>query len=111
MTGQEAAELARTRQPLPDGEHLSVIMLYYSLRGIYRSYSAGELTEEQAKHAKQDALREYDSLALSERCQIENARRWSEICRVLTQAEKCGCEYCKEISRIFDGRQRKARLA
>lgn len=53
----------------------------------------------------------YYSLALSERCQIENARHWSEICRVLTKAEKCGCEYCKEVSRIFDGRQRIAELA
>lgn len=115
MTGQEAAELARTRQPLPDGERLSVIMLYYSLRGIYRSYEAGELTVEQAKRAKRDALREYDSLELSERCYLEHARRMSEISRVLLQAEKrCradDCEYCGEIARIFDGRQRESRLA
>lgn len=111
MTGQQAAELARTRQPLPEGERLSVIMLYYSVRGIYRSYEAKELTLEQAKRAKQDALREYDSLALSERCHIEDARRWSEICRVLNKAEKCGCEYCKEVVRIFDGRQRMSKLA
>jgi len=110
MTADEISELARTRKPFPNGQRLSATMLYYTLRGIYRSYEAGEITAEQGKRAKADAIREFGSMELSERVYFEQARRWSEICRVLTQADKYGCEYCKEISRLFDGRQRNATL-
>lgn len=102
----DVAELARTNQPLPSGMSASAQLLYYTLRGIYRSYKAGELTIDQAKRVKSNALRDYDSNALGESIWHENARRMSEISRVLIQAEKCGCEYCRQIARIFDGRQR-----
>lgn len=116
MTADEISELARTRKPFPNGQRLSATMLYYTLRGIYRSYEAGEITAEQGKRAKADAIREFGSMELSERVYFEYARRSSEISRVLAQAEKCdrspagSCEYCKEISRLFDGRQRNATL-
>lgn len=102
----DVAELARTNQPLPSNVSASERLLYYTLRGIYRSYAAGELSLDQAKREKNAALRDFESNALGERIWHDHARRMSEISRVLAQAEKCGCEYCKQIARIFDGRQR-----
>lgn len=103
-------ELARTNEPLNGSVSLSAQMLYYTLRGIYRAYSAGEITREQGAQAKRRALADYDSVAMSEEIYHEQSRRMVEISRVLCDAEKCGCEYCKEVSRIFDGRQRFARV-
>lgn len=104
MTSDEICELARTRQPLPKGLRLSEQSLYYTLRGIYRSYEAKELSLEQAKAAKIDALREYDSITLGERVATTNAKRMCEISQLLTQVEKHGCDLCKRVARIFDGR-------
>lgn len=104
----DVAERARTNQLLSAGMPLSAQMLYYTLRGIYRAYAAKELSLEQAKSAKHCALKDYDSNALDEEIYHEYARRGVEISLVLGRAEKCGCEYCREISRLFDGRQRRA---
>lgn len=104
MTANEICELARTRQPLPEHLMLSEQQLYYTVRGIYRSYSAKELSLEQAKTAKKDAIREFESNSFSETVYLDHGRRMSAIARVLYEAEKCGCEYCKKIAKLFDGR-------
>lgn len=106
----DVAELARKNIPLPSTYGLSAKMLYYTLRGIYKAYSSKEMTVEEAKKAKGDALRDYDSMAFSEEIYHEHARRISEILKVLDRSEKCGCEYCKEVARLFDGRQWRAKL-
>ena len=114
MTSNEIADLARTRKPLPEDQRLVDRQLYYILRGIYRSYDAGELTLEEAKQAKFDAMRQFDKEELSYRVCEETARRTLEISRILLVCDKCErresceCEQCKQISRIYDGRQRKA---
>lgn len=105
MTGEQICDLARTQRPLPGGLRLSEQSLYYTMRGIYRAYAAKELSLDQAKAAKADAIREFDSISLGESVYIEHARRMSEISRVLLDAEKHGCEHCKLVARLFDGRQ------
>ena len=111
MTAEEIADFARAKKPLPHGVNLAEKQLYTVLRGIYRSYAAKELTLDEAKLAKKDAIREFESEQLAYEVYQDNVRKTSEMAKVSAQCEKCekcGCEYCKQIARIFDGRQRRA---
>lgn len=114
MTPNEISDLARQRKPLPKGLPLVHQQLYYVLRGIYLGYDAKELTLEEAKKAKSDALRQFDKEELAYRANEETSRRRVEIARVLSMCDKCErresceCEQCKQIARIYDGRQMEA---
>lgn len=104
MTADEIYELARRKRPAPDTLTLCEQMLYTTARSIYKAYSDGIITLEQAKREKKCSITAFGTLALSERVYLEHSRRMVEISRVLVEAEKCGCAYCKKISEIFDGR-------
>lgn len=104
MTSDEIYELARRKQPAPDALTLCERMLYTTARNIYKAYSDGIITLEQAKKEKNQSITAFGTLALSERVYLEHKRRMTEISLVLTKAGKCGCEYCKAVSGIFDGR-------
>ncbi len=106
MTADEIYELARRKRPAPDNLTLCEQMLYTTARSIYKAYSDGIITLEQAKKEKNRSIAAFGTLALSERVYLEHKRRMVEISRVLVEAEKCGCAYCKEVSEIFDGRLR-----
>lgn len=104
MTSDKIYEFARRKQPAPDSMTLCEQMLYTTARNIYKAYSDGIITFEQAKKEKNQSIAAFGTLALSERVYLEHRRRTVEISRVLAEAEKCGCEYCKKVSEIFDGR-------
>lgn len=111
MTADEIAELARTKQPFPDDRHLTESALYYTLRGIYNSYEAGELTLGEAKRKKQQAMREFESVEMAYNIYIDHGRRICDINLILSACDKCSnrnkckCEQCKQIAKIFDHRQ------
>ena len=42
---------------------------------------------------------------LSERVWTDSARRMVAISQVLGEAEKNGCEHCRRVAKIFDGRE------
>lgn len=105
MTAEEIYELARKKQPAPDGMTLSEQLLYSIARNTYKAFADGVITIEQAKLEKAQSVKAFGVNALSERVMAEHSRRMAEISRVLQDAEKCGCEYCKRVSRIFDGRE------
>lgn len=106
MKADEIYELARRKQPAPDTLTLCEQMLYTTARNIYKAYSDGIITLEQAKREKKCSITAFGTLALSERVYLEHKRRMTEISRALAEAEKCGCAYCKKVSEIFDGRLR-----
>lgn len=104
MTGNEIFELVRTRAPQPDGLSLAELMLYTTARNIYKAYADGLISIEQAKQEKTNAIKAFGIDDLSERSWKDHARRMVMISQVLGEAEKCGCDYCKRVARIFDGR-------
>ncbi len=106
MTADEIYELARRKHPAPDNLTLCEQTLYTTARNIYRAYSDGIITLEEAKKEKNRSIAAFGTLALSERVYLEHKRRMTEISRALAEAEKCGCAYCKKVSEIFDGRLR-----
>lgn len=105
MTAEQIYELARKRQPIPDNTTLSEQLLYTTARNIYKAYSDGIITEEQAKREKGNSVRAFGVQSLSENASKTIFTRLLAISELLSQAEKNGCEYCRKIARIYDGRE------
>lgn len=104
MTAEQIYELARKRQPFPDNAPLSEQLLYSTARNIYKAFSDGIITEAQAKQEKANSIQAFAAHSRAEQSAADIFRRMAAISELLLEAEKSGCEYCKRIARIFDGR-------
>ena len=105
MTADEIYELARKRQPAPDNMTLPEQLLYTTARNIYKSYSDGIIPLEQAKSEKQKSIRDFESLNLKHDIYSDHMKRMVEISQLLSEADKNGCDICRRVSRVFDGRE------
>lgn len=105
MTAEEIYELARKRQPAPDNMTLPEQLLYTTARNIYKSYADGIISLEQAKQEKQQSIRNFDNLSRKYEIYDDHARRRVKISQLLTEADKNGCDICRRVSRVFDGRE------
>ena len=103
MTGNDIFELARTRQPLPEGAGLSAQALYATARNIYRAYSQKLITADQAKREKAQALSRYRSWELGEAIAHSYHRRTVALDEPFTLAVKGDCENCKRMFGIMTG--------
>lgn len=104
MTGNEIFDIARKKMPQPDGMTLSELMLFTTARNICRAFSDGIIDREQAHREKLNAIKAFELDRLSERVWANSAQRRVAISQVLGEAEKYGCEYCRKVAKIFDGR-------
>lgn len=105
LTADEIYELARKRLPAPDSLTLPEQLLYTTARNIYKSYSDGIISVEQAKQEKRQSIRNFESLNLKYEIYSDHMRRMVKISQLLTQADKNGCNICGRVSRVFDGRE------
>lgn len=105
MTADEIYEIARKRQPAPDNMTLPEQLLYTTARNIYKSYSDGLISIEQAKQEKLHSIRNFDSLNLKHDIYSDHMRRMVTISQVLGDVERNGCERCRRAVRVFDGRE------
>ena len=105
MTADEIYELARKRLPAPDNLTLPEQLLYTTARNIYKSYRDGIIGLEQAKQEKLQSIRNFGSLNLKYEIYSDHVRRRVKISLLLTEADKNGCEICRRVSRVFDGRE------
>ena len=105
MTADEIYELARKRQPAPDDLTLPEQLLYTTARNIYKSFEDGIITLEQAKIEKQRSIANFESLNRSCLIYRDHMKRMVAISQVLGDAEKNGCERCRRVARVFDGRE------
>ena len=109
MTSTEIAEIARTRKPLPEGQILAARQLYYVLCAIYRVYGDKQITLDEAKRQKSDAIKQYESEELSYRIHTETMRRNDEILKLFSTTPKENhCPICKRAFEIFTGMIRTA---
>ena len=104
MTGNELFDIARKKMPQPDGLTLSELMLFTIARNICKALSDGVIDREQAHREKLNAIKVFEMDRLSERVWTDSARRMVAISQVLGEAEKNGCEHCRRVAKIFDGR-------
>lgn len=108
MTVDMIDAAARQNEPLSDSAGLSDRQLYHCLVMLYREYRVGIIDVVQAKREKQRLIDIYKNNALWERIFREHSRRMKEIGKLSNRAEHDGCPICKQMARIFDGRQREA---
>lgn len=106
MTAEEIYEFARTRKPVPDTLTLTEQQLYSVARNLYKAFADGIVSAEQAKREKLNSIREFESVSKWFEIYEDYGRRRLKISALTIEAEKNGCEICKRISRVFDGRER-----
>lgn len=106
MTADMIDAAARKNEPLSDSAGLSDRQLYCCLRTLYREYRNGIVSVEQAKREKQKLIDIHKNNALWERIFHEHSRQMTEIGKLSNRVEHDGCEICKQMARIFDGRQK-----
>lgn len=119
MKIKEIDTLAKKKLPLPDKPDILELGLYTALTNIYAEYDAKTKTADEAKQAKQAVCEEYEYLTGLQAENVELSRRIAQhveifkrddaqrvkLCGVFAEAEKHGCEICKKISRVYDGRE------
>lgn len=110
MTTSEIDAFAKQNKPLPDSALTSDDLLWAVLRSLYAAFNSGSVSKDEAAKIKQRALQDHARNAQGERIFREDSRRMVEIGKLLTAANNDGCPICKQISAIFDGRQREAQL-
>ena len=103
----ELERLAAKGDPLPDNLAMPEQWLYLSLRMLYREYRSGAIEKEQAGQEKRKLIDEYKLMMLHHRAYTQASDRVNRYSHILTDAEKSGCEICKKIVKIFDGRETK----
>jgi len=104
MKLDELNHLAAKSEPIPDGLTLPEQWLYLSLRILYREYQSGVLTKEQAALEKRRLIEQYELMQLHHSAYQQATERSKQYSLLLVEAEKTGCDVCKKIVRIFDGR-------
>lgn len=98
---------AMKSEPMPDNLAMPEQWLYMSLRMLYREYRSGAIEKEQARQEKRKLIDEYELMMLHHRAYTQASERANRYSHILTDAEKSGCEICKKIVKIFDGRETK----
>lgn len=104
MTTEELCKLAQNNEPMPYGLSLSEQFLFGTIRNIYAAYRAGTITAEQGKCEKNLALGQYEDLKLGEEIFHRQAKMSVELGKLLTKANKEGCEVCKQMAGLLTGR-------
>lgn len=104
MTVDEICELAKRSSPMPADMLLSEQGLYLALRNIYDSYRRGIIDDKQGKREKLNVIKQYENLKLGERIYLRQAKMSVELGKLLAKANKEGCELCKTMVKVIDGR-------
>lgn len=105
MTADEVIELARHNSPLPDDATLTEGLLYKTMRLTYAAYREGEISKEQGTQERKNAVKQFEKYHMYEKSYRNSARRGKEIGNLLSEVNKHGCELCKRIAKIYDGRE------
>lgn len=98
---------AMKSEPMPDNLTMPEQWLYLSLRILYREYRSGAIEKKQARQEKRKLIDEYELMMLHHRAYQQATERANRYSPLLVEAEKSGCDVCRKIVRIFDGRETK----
>lgn len=98
---------AMKSEPMPDNLTMPEQWLYLSLRILYREYRSGAIEKKQARQEKRKLIDEYELMMLHHRAYQQATERVNRYSPLLVEAEKSGCDVCRKIVRIFDGRETK----
>ena len=83
-------------------------VLYIGLRYLYIAYTSSMATKEEIAKEKRTLLTAYRDAVYDQELYTQMAKRRNTVASELIDLNKCECEYCKRLIRIFDGRCRDA---
>lgn len=106
MTAKEIEGLAKKGTPLTESATLAESLFYCNMRALYKEYRDGIIDKDRAKVEKVRLVNRFGVQKLWEDCAQENYERWRRFLQLASVAEKNGCEYCRRIVRVLDGRER-----
>lgn len=104
MMQEELERLAAKSEPLPNNLTLPEQWLYLSLRVLYREFKTGAITREQATKEKTSILKQFEMAQLHHKAYTQATERSNKYGYLFAEAEKSGCDVCRKIVRILDGR-------
>lgn len=118
MTLNDIDTRARSKAAMPVDCTLVEAGLYTKLRTIYELFDYQQLTVEEAKKQKKELFEayEYESDKDKQICEMqdkidrdmmifkEDDRRRVAISGLMCEANKNGCDLCKKIAMVYDGR-------
>lgn len=107
MTVKELELWAKKGTPLPEGASLAESLFYHNLRALYKEYRDGIVDKERARIEKTRLVNQFGVQKLWEDCGQNEYVRWRRYQTIQAEAEKNGCEICRRIVRILDGRDTK----
>lgn len=90
---------------MPDGFGALETTLYREIYYLCRAFDDGELSSDAARKAKNLFIGEYSEAKRKRDIYDAHMARMVVISQCLSDAEKSGCDCCKKIARIFDGRE------
>ena len=111
MTDKEIVIMAQNdarekrRAVLPEGFGSLETMLYQQIYYLCRDFDEGNIPKDDARRLKTQYISEYGQIKLKQDVYCDHMRRMVKISSILTDAEKNGCECCRRVARVFDGRE------
>ena len=103
MTAEEIDFLAKKKQTLIQ-PNIIERDLWAALRDIYEAFDKGTIPVEGAKKAKADAVAEYNEYVRRRQIFLADAQKRIELAPLISKANIHGCDICKQIAAIYDGR-------
>lgn len=100
----EISQMAKDNAVMPSDFTNCEQYLFSILRLIYAAYSKGLIDSKEGKREKDIALKNYKDMELAERIYRRQRKECKAIGQLTTEIEKNGCELCKQIAKIYDGR-------
>lgn len=111
MTDKEIVLLAQNdarekrRTVLPKNFGALETMLYQQIYYLCRDYDEGNIPKDEARRLKTQYINDYGRICLKRDIYDDHAKRRVKISQLLTEADKNGCDICRRVSRVFDGRE------
>jgi len=107
MTLEELERSASRGDELPDGLTPPGEYLFLSLRALYASYRSGHIDREQAGNEKKQLMKNHEIFTRRYQAHGDALDMIYEMSPYAADANKNGCEYCRQMMKVFDRRRKK----
>ena len=105
ISAKDIEKLAMKGDLLPDGYTQPQALLYLSFRALYREYRNRVITREQAKIEKARLLKAFEQAQFMWSVFWDSAQIRNRVSTELTKINLNGCEHCRKVVEIFEGRR------
>lgn len=106
MNARDIEHLAIKKADMPSDMSLPEMWLYLAFEELYCQFRNGSLTKEQGAAQKKKLLAAYELACFYYRGYIDTINLRQAISGQLTELERCGCDNCKKLIRLFEGRDK-----